>query len=241
MGIIFGATTKKLLYVGVRNKYCCVCSIAKNRGVEVGSHTCFKNWSGSSCAMEPDIITEGFQRSEEMHQLRFTQLVGDGDSSVFYSVALNVTYGRRVKKVECANHAVKCYRSHLEALLKDNPQYQGRGGLTKVTVKRITAGARSAIRNHSQTGDVNALRHEIRNGPRHCLGDHSKCVPGGLVQILVTLHCELITSENSSSSTENSTDKETTPLDSLQCLGILRSVEAAGDCLVSNVSSTDPR
>ena len=53
-------------------------------------------------------ITEGFQRSEEMHQLRFTQLVGDfGDSSVFYSVALNVTYGRRVKKVECANHAVK--------------------------------------------------------------------------------------------------------------------------------------
>ena len=54
------------------------------------SHTCFKNWTGTSCGMESDIITEGFQRSEEMHQLRFTQLVGDGDSSVFYSVALNV-------------------------------------------------------------------------------------------------------------------------------------------------------
>ena len=87
-----------------------------------------------------------------------------------------------MKKVECANHAVKCYRSHLEALLKDNPQYQGKGGLTKATVKRITAGARSAIRSHSKTGDVEALRHEIRNGPRHCFGDHSKCVPGGFWQ-----------------------------------------------------------
>ena len=51
-----------------------------------------------SCGIESDIITEGFQPSEEMHQLRFTQLIGDGDSSVFYSVVLNVTYGRRVKK-----------------------------------------------------------------------------------------------------------------------------------------------
>ena len=263
VGVIFGATTKKLLYVGVRNKYCCVCSIASNKGVEAGSHTCFKNWSGTSCGMELDIITEGFQRSEQMHKLRFTQLVGDGDSSVFYSVALNVTYGRRVKKVECANHAIKCYRSHLEALLKDNPQYQGRGGLTKATVKRITAGTHSAIKNHSKTGDVNALRHEIRNGPRHCLGDHSKCVLGGFCHhapqqpstgkthlqshiqtkyytytMFINYYLDsgnsssMSSSPSPSSSEQNSTDVETTPLDNFPP-GLLRSLEAAGDRLVS--------
>ena len=133
VGVIFGAITKKLLYVGVRNKYCCVCSIANRKGVQPGDHTCFKDWSGSSCAMEPDIITKKFQHSEEMHLLRYMQLIGDGDSSVIHSVAINVAYGRHVKKVECTNHAVKCYRSHLEALLKNNPQYQGRGGLTQAT------------------------------------------------------------------------------------------------------------
>ena len=29
VGVIFGAVTKKLLYIGVRNKYCAVCSIAQ--------------------------------------------------------------------------------------------------------------------------------------------------------------------------------------------------------------------
>ena len=57
VGVIFGAVTKRLLFIGVRNKYCSVCSIASR------SHnpTCFKNWSGSSCAMEADIISDGFR------------------------------------------------------------------------------------------------------------------------------------------------------------------------------------
>lgn len=100
VGVIFGATTRKLLYVAVRNKYCSVCSIAHRNGVEPKEHDCFKNWSGSSCAMETDTITEGFLRSEVMHGLRYMHLVGDGDSSVFYSIATNVPYGRYVKKIE---------------------------------------------------------------------------------------------------------------------------------------------
>ena len=30
VGVIFGAATKKLLYIGIRNKFCAVCSIAQN-------------------------------------------------------------------------------------------------------------------------------------------------------------------------------------------------------------------
>ena len=74
-------------------------------------------------------------------------------------------YGRSVKKVECCNHAVKCYRTRLEALVKDNPRIGGRGGLSKAMIVRIATGARSAIRYHSKTQDVAALRHDLRNGP----------------------------------------------------------------------------
>ena len=61
-----------------------------------------------------------------------------------------VPYGCDVKKVECSNHAVKCYRTRLENIYKDNPSFRGKGGLTKAIIKR-------------------------RNGPRHCFGDHSLC------------------------------------------------------------------
>lgn len=177
--MIFGATTKKLLYLGIRNKYCSICSVVRRKGVEPRQHKCYRNWSGSSCAMEADIITDGFRQSEAMHKLRYLYLVGDGDSSVFYSVANNVSYGRLVKKVECCNHAVKCYRTRLESLVKDNPRIGGRGGLTKAMIVRIATGARSAIMYHSKTGDVAALKHDLRNGPRHCFGDHTNCRPGG--------------------------------------------------------------
>ena len=67
-------------YVGVRNKYCSVCSIAETGGREVPNHHCFKNWSGSSTSMEADIIVQGFNMSESMHSLRYIKLTGDGDS-----------------------------------------------------------------------------------------------------------------------------------------------------------------
>ena len=130
VGVIFGAATKKLLFIGVRNKYCSVCAVSEHKGLSPPSHQCFKNWSGSSCAMEADIILEGFRISENMHGVKYLWLIGDGDSSVYNSVVTGVPgYGRDITKVECANHAVKCYRNRLEALCKEKPHYQGRKGL----------------------------------------------------------------------------------------------------------------
>jgi len=42
-------------------------------------------------------------------------------------------------------------------------------------MKWTTYGGRCAIRMHSATGDITALRHDLRNGPRHCFGDRQKC------------------------------------------------------------------
>ena len=61
-----------------------------------------------------------------MHGLRYLCLIGDGDSSVYHSVVTRVpTYGRDITKVECANHAVKCFQNRLEAFCNDKPQYRG--------------------------------------------------------------------------------------------------------------------
>ena len=80
---------------------------------------------GPPCAMEPDIILEGFNQSIAMHGVQYMYLIGDGDSSVYNTILTGVPYGHDMKKVECANHVVKCYRTRLEAVVKDNPEYGG--------------------------------------------------------------------------------------------------------------------
>ena len=103
-------------------------------------------------------------------------MISDGDSSVNHAVRTGVpSYGRLVQKLECANHAVKCYRSSLEKLAKDNSQFKGRNGLTSSKMQQLAKGMRCAIRSHSATGDVAGLRHDLRNCSHHCFGDHRDC------------------------------------------------------------------
>ncbi|XP_065906075.1 uncharacterized protein [Dysidea avara] len=155
--------------------------------------------------METDIIVEGFKKSEAMHGLRYIYMIGDGDSSVYLSVTINVPYGLGVHKVECANHAIKCFRSGLEKITKENAGYSGKHGLTPARIQRICRGMKCAIRQHSSSNDVAALPHDLRNCPHHCFGDHKNCrssfcknagkeneelfemMPAGLIQAVDTL------------------------------------------------------
>ena len=112
--------------MGVKDKYCAVYSIAQKKHTEPPNHKCFKNWTGFSSSMEADIIATGFRLSETMHGVRYTQIIGDGDSLVLYTIQTTVqTYGRDVVKIEFANHTVKCYQSRLEQLAKDFPSFCG--------------------------------------------------------------------------------------------------------------------
>ncbi|XP_035712172.1 uncharacterized protein LOC118437330 [Folsomia candida] len=49
--VLIGLLTKKPLFVGVRNKVCFICKTQPEK-----EHECFKNWDGSSSAMETNII-----------------------------------------------------------------------------------------------------------------------------------------------------------------------------------------
>ena len=97
VAVIFGLHTKKI-FLGVRNKYCSLCAVAENKGQDPQQHTCYRNWNGSSCAMESDIIAEAFRLSEVTHGIRFLKLVGDGNSSVLATIRQRVVYGSYVEK-----------------------------------------------------------------------------------------------------------------------------------------------
>lgn len=82
--------------------------------------------------MESDILLEGFLEAERVHGVRYINFVGDGDSSVHTTLIQRVPgWGHAIKKLECANHACKCYRGGLEKLVQENSSYKGSGGLTE--------------------------------------------------------------------------------------------------------------
>lgn len=49
------------------------------------------------------------------------------------------------KKKECANHVCKCLRSNLKKLVIKNPQFKGKGKLTKNTRVQLVNAVRCAI------------------------------------------------------------------------------------------------
>lgn len=43
---IIGRRTNKILYLAIKNKYCCICAQAAKKQVEAKDHTCYKNFTG---------------------------------------------------------------------------------------------------------------------------------------------------------------------------------------------------
>ena len=176
VAIIIGKETGKLLHIGVRNKFCAACA----QNIPKENHLCFRNWEASSSEMETDILVEGFMKAEEIHGVRYMRFIGDGDSSVHTTLLQSVPgWGCSIKKLECANHACKCYRGALERLIQENSSYKGTGGLTLKMRKRLVSAACCAIRMRSKELDrakaVKLLEKDLINGPNHCFGIHDAC------------------------------------------------------------------
>ena len=95
VGVIFGAATKALLFIGVRNKYYSICAINNRNEKPIPTHQCYRNVSGSSTSMEADIILEGFANPRRcMASGIFGSLGMEIRSSVYHSVVTGVpSYG----------------------------------------------------------------------------------------------------------------------------------------------------
>lgn len=188
VGCIVGARTGKLLFIGVRNKFCSVCARAENLNVVKKEHVCFQNWNTTSTSMESDIIVEGFKRSLELHNIIYHQLIGDGDSSVMKKLDETKPYGHQVvTKIECTNHLLRNYCNKLREICKK--RFSTAGKLVPVVLRnklknaimRLRCSVAKAIKyRKAETGmhhnvKVSNLNKDLLNGPNHVFGDHSNC------------------------------------------------------------------
>ncbi|XP_054259250.1 uncharacterized protein LOC128983994 [Macrosteles quadrilineatus] len=181
--IIIGAETKKILFLGVKNKFCFTCSNSRKKRQD---HICYKNYTGPSTGMESSVIVEGFKRSEEDYGLIYKYYIGDGDSSVFARIQEGCQYGRFVQKIECANHVTRALSDNLHKVA-ENTQYplQSRQLLSKpapnesiTRLERIVKGVRTAIKtcgSSTSTTNVPKLRQAITNSLDHVFGNHERC------------------------------------------------------------------
>ena len=128
------------------------------------------------------MVVEGFTEAERVHGVHYITFIGDGDSFVYPSLIQRVPgYGHCIRKLECANHACKCYMGALEKLVHDNPSYKGRGCLTEKMKKKLVSGARCAIKMSSKEVDrregIKLLKRDLLNGPNHCFSNHQHWSP----------------------------------------------------------------
>lgn len=187
VAVIIGQRTKKVLYVGVKNKYCYICTRAENKNKKAEPHNCFKNWNKSSTSIESEIILEGFKTSVAVHGLKYAYLVGDGDSSVTKKIAEARPYKNLiVHKIECRNHLLRNFCNHLKDLttkrISSTRQLISaeQRNVLKNNIRRFRTGIVASISYHCKENSrhqdkISNLRRDIANSVYHIFGEHGKC------------------------------------------------------------------
>ncbi len=181
--VIIGLRTRKVIWFGVRNKYCHICKIAQKKTTPVRDHNCNQNYSGPSSGMESDIILEGFKKSEE-EGARFYKFIADGDSSTYKAIRDMRIYQNPdlfVEKLECVNHLYRNFRSKFNFISKVT---KFNAALRKhITPKRgvdIVKGIKVAAKywresNVELIDKITKLEEDVFNAPSHYFGVHDKC------------------------------------------------------------------
>ena len=171
---IIGNHTGKVLYVGVKNKYCVHCDRGETKK---SPHICTKFFSGSSTSMESEILVQGFKSSLAMYGIKYHRLIGDGDSSVYSKIVEARPYvDTTVEKIECRNHLVRNYSAKLKDLTTNTKFSCKERKLLESRLLRLRSGVKGAIQHNKQVANsIKNLREDILNGGAHVFGCHSKC------------------------------------------------------------------
>ncbi|GFX91908.1 uncharacterized protein TNCV_3577381 [Trichonephila clavipes] len=132
---VIGAETGKVLDREVLSSFCKGCDSYK--GVKFGikynkwqrAHkiSCRKNYSGSAGKMEVDGILRIFNRSEKLHNLKYSNYIGDGYTKTFNALSENKPYGddHLIQKIECVGHVQKGKGRLTDSLIDKLAHYYG--------------------------------------------------------------------------------------------------------------------
>ncbi|XP_029161124.1 uncharacterized protein LOC114932878 [Nylanderia fulva] len=132
--------------------------------------------------MEVDAVIEMFQRSEQLHQVKYVNYIGDGDSKTFKGLLESQQVeNSSVKKKECIDHVQKRMGTRLRKLKNAMKGLGGKGKLTAKLIDELSVYFGLAIRrNHNS---IENMRREIWATLYHKLStdekpQHDKCPPG---------------------------------------------------------------
>ena len=163
---LIGWKTGKVVDLEVKSKFCKKCEDKK--GTEETAEfdewyteheqKCDRNHEGSSGKMEVDAVVEMFQRSVDLHGVKYGQYIGDGDSKTFKGILEVDPYEDLiVEKKECIDHVQKRMGSRLRQLVKKQKGLSGK--LTGKLIDNLSIYYGLAIRRNSQS--VEDMRREI--------------------------------------------------------------------------------
>lgn len=179
---IVGRKFGEVLFLGVKNKYCCICARAENKESPPKEHACFKNFTGSSSGMESEILVEGFKNSVEMYNVIYGRVIADGDSSTYSRILEERPYKDvTVEKIECRNHILRNMCNKLNGVSKDTKySLQMRKMLTTQRILAIRKVICLAIKKLKNDVDekgirINKLYEDISNSYKHAFGHHNEC------------------------------------------------------------------
>lgn len=180
---IIGKRTGQILFLGIKNKYCCICAHAEKKGQVPRTHKCFKNYTGPSTGMESAILVEGFQCSIDMHGLIYGRIISDGDSSTYSKILQTRPYSNiTVQKIECRNHILRNLCNKLLQLKTDTKYLlQFRKYITQQKILSIRKTIYKAIKNYNadteseRNTNIEFLYNDILLAHLHAFGDHSRC------------------------------------------------------------------
>lgn len=113
---LIGKYTGKVLDMIVKSSFCLTCIRKKNsltpEEFEIWydakhSEECMQNHDGSAGKMEVDGVIEMFHRSEKLHDAKYINYIGDGDSKTFTNLLKENIYGDGsvINKLECVLNA----------------------------------------------------------------------------------------------------------------------------------------
>lgn len=177
---IIGRRFGKVLFISVKNKYCCICARAEKRKETVKDHKCYKNYSGSSTGMEANIISEGFKRSIEMHQVIYSRFIADGDSSTYSKILETRPYPDvTVEKINCKNHILRNFCNKLQQLKLDTRyNIKERKLVTTTNILKIRKYICDSINYHNKNredGSVKKLHNDVNTSIKHAFNNHDEC------------------------------------------------------------------
>lgn len=181
---IIGRRTGKILFLAVKNKYCLVCARAESKNSPPNEHKCYKNFDGSSCSMEGEIITEGFQQSIPMYGIIYKRMIADGDASTYAKVLKADPYKSQnitVEKIECKNHILRNLCKKMRSLVAETKfPLACRKTLTNLRIMSLRKAIVRSIKHHSTSENtkdiaIKLLHNDVINSLSHAYGDHRMC------------------------------------------------------------------